>query len=484
MDIGSRKMKILLVNPPRVDGYPVVREERFEHKDIGSVYPPLSLAHTAALLEKEGYSVKLLDANGFDLKLVDVRKELKKYQPEAVLIRTGFDTQKEDLKVLKLAKEIIGATTIMRNHIISRTPWLRKKILQENDFVDIFLNQEPESVVVSLMRTLENKKSFKGVLGISFRQAGKIINNRNARLATNLDSLPFPAWHLLPTLDVYYSGTFGPPFVMIQGSRGCPFDCAFCAYGQTPYRTRSPENIADEIEWLVAKYKIHDFCFWDDVATLDAERMIKISKAIIDKKLNLRWSVGIRATSVSFKMMKYMKQAGCDEIAAGVESGSEKILKKVNKRATLADIKKAATICHQLKIKFYAMFIIGLPGETEETVKESINFAKNLKPFYTQFCFATPFPNTRIYQYYKKNRLLLTEDWRQYFPLSDEPVIRTKALSKKDLIRLRNKAYRQTLLNPKYLLSQISLTDWRWNWRGLQELGKRIMATLSLKPVR
>ena len=130
------------------------------------------------------------------------------------------------------------------------------------------------------------------------------------------------------------------------------------------------------------------------------------------------------------------------------------------------------------------MFIIGLPGETEETVKESINFAKNLKPFYTQFCFATPFPNTRIYQYYKKNRLLLTEDWRQYFPLSDEPVIRTKALSKKDLIRLRNKAYRQTLLNPKYLLSQISLTDWRWNWRGLQELGKRIMATLSLKPVR
>jgi len=477
-------MRILLVNPPRVDGYLVVREERFEHKDIGSVYPPLSLLHTAALLEKEGFMVELIDANGFDLKLADISKEVEKYQPEVVIIRAGFDTQRQDLEVLRIAKETSNSTTILRNHIISRTPYLRKKILLENDFVDIFLNQEPESVVTPLMKALERRRDLRHVSGISFRRGREIMDNKDGELITDLDNLPYPAYHLLPTLDVYYSGSFGPPFVTVLGSRGCPFDCAFCAYGKALYRTRSAESIADEIEWLALEYKIQDFCFLDDVVTLDPERMIAISKAIIRKKLKLRWSVGIRATSVTFKMMKYMKQAGCDEIAVGVESGSEKILRRIDKRISLKDIRRAAKICHQLKIKFYAMFIIGLPGETEETAKETIELARELKPFYTQFCFATPFPNTRIHKYYEKNGLLLTEDWSKYFPLSNEPVVRTKALSKRDLIDLRNKAYRETLFSLKYLLGQVRLTDWRWNWRGLQELGKRMIATLRSKPVR
>ena len=477
-------MKILIINPPRVDGYPVVREERFEHKDIGSVYPPLSLLSTASLLEKEGYQVKFLDANGFDLKLSDIHREIKKYEPEVVMIRAGFDTQKEDLKVLKIAKEICKATTVVRNHIISRIPHLRKKILQENDFVDIFLNQEPESVVIPLLRTLEKNRNLKGVPGVSFKQGGKIIDNKDAELIVNLDCLPFPAYHFLPSLDVYYSGTFGPPFVTVLGSRGCPFNCAFCAYSKALYRARSAESIANEIEWLVKTYQIKDFCFLDDVVTLSSERMIEISKAIIAKKLKLRWSVGIRANTAAYKMLKWMKRAGCDEIAVGVESGSERILKWVDKRVTLGDIRKAAEVCHKLKVKFYAMFIIGLPGETKETVNATISFAKQLKPFYTQFCFATPFPNTRIYQYYKKNGLLLTEDWNQYFPLNTEPVVRTETLSKKELINLRNIAYRKTLFSPKYLFGQISLTDWRWNWRGLQELGKRMFAALNFKPVR
>ena len=117
-------MKVVLINPPRVGGYPVVREERFEHKDIGSVYPPLSLLFTASVLEKAGYEVELIDANGFDLSLNDVARTIKKKRPKVVIIRTGFDTQLEDLKVLKAAKKL-GAVTILRNHIISRTPWLR-----------------------------------------------------------------------------------------------------------------------------------------------------------------------------------------------------------------------------------------------------------------------------------------------------------------------------------------------------------------------
>ncbi|MFC1711405.1 B12-binding domain-containing radical SAM protein [Patescibacteria group bacterium] len=475
-------MKILLINPPRVDGYPVVREERFEHKDVGSIYPPLSLLMTASYLEENGYQVKLIDANGFNLSLLDLKKEITSFKPDVVLIRAGFDTFEKDIEVLKLAKN--RGVTIVRNHILSRTPKLKTAYLNKYKFIDIFLNQEPESVLLPLLKSLTKKTDLKNVRGISFRNKDKIINNQDTRLIKDLDKLPYPAYHLLPSLKVYYSGTFGPPFIMVQGSRGCPYNCAFCAYNQQQYRFRSAKSIADEIEWLAREYSIHDFCFWDDIVTLDEKRMIKICKAIMAKKLSLRWSVGIRADTVNKRMLSFMKQAGCDEIAVGVESGSNKILENINKRETLEDIKNAADLCHKLKIKFYAMFIIGLPGETKETVMQTIKFAKSLKPFYSQFCFATPFPNTRIYKYYKKNKLLLTKNWSKYFPLNKEPVIQTKALSKYDLIVLRNLAYKKTLFNPLYLIKHIKLTDWRWNIKGFIELFKRMTASLKTKPVR
>lgn len=476
-------MKILLINPPRVLGYPVVREERFEHKDMGSVYPPLSLLQTASLLEKAGYEVNIIDANGFDLKPLDIGKKIKEFKPEVTLVRIGFDTQKEDLKTIKLAKEK-GCITLVRNHIISRTPVLKKKLLRENKFVDYFLNQEPEAVILPLLKAIKDKKGIAKVPGISYREELKVIDNPSASLLYDLNKLPFPAYHLLPRLDVYYTGSFGPPFGTILGSRGCPFNCAFCAYGNMPYRIRSPKSIAEEIAWFNKKYHISQFCFLDDVVTINPARMIAISKAIIAKKLNLRWSVGIRATSVTYEMLTWMKKAGCDEIAIGIESGSDEILKTIDKRVTVDDIKKAAEAAHKAGIKLYAMFIIGLPGETRETVEQSIRLAKSLKPFYTQFCFATPFPDTRIYTYYKKNGLLVTEDWSKYFPLNREPIIRTKELTRKDLIELKNKAYRETLFDLRYLISQVKLNDWKWNIRGIKELGKRMAAALSLKPVR
>jgi radical SAM superfamily enzyme YgiQ (UPF0313 family) len=133
---------------------------------------------------------------------------------------------------------------------------------------------------------------------------------------------------------------------------------------------------------------------------------------------------------------------------------------------------------------FYGLAIIGLPGETKETVKETVDFIKEIDPFYTQFCFSTPFPNTDIYEYYEKNNFLLTKDWSKYFPLAGEPVIRTESLTAEELKDLRAKAYSSILLRPMYLLRQVRIFDWKWNLQGLAKITGRILNVLGKKPVR
>ncbi len=501
-------MKILLINPPRVDGYPVVREERFEHKDIGSVYPPLSLLYQAAILRKNGnYKVKLIDANGLDLSLNEVMAEIINFSPDVLITRCGFDTQKKDIEILKIAKDS-GAITILRNKIISDVPSIRDEILKKEP-VDIFINSEPEAVIDELIKAIyEFKKqkkqsdnicafdpkadSFQGsfdfiknVKGISFINKGEIITTQNADEIKNLDELPFPAYDLLPDLNCYHTGVLEPPFVLIQTSRGCPFSCTFCAYGKSKYRVRSVENVVNEIKWMKEKFKIKSFLFFDDTISLKQGRTEEIAKKIIEEKLNdLKWVCCTRANLVTFEMLKLMKQAGMVEIAIGIETGSEEIQKNIKKGVSLDDIRQCAKWCHKLNILFYALVIIGLPGETEETIDETIKFIKEIDPFYTQFCFATPFPNTAMYKYYEEKNLILTKDWEKYFPLSEEPVIRTEKLSADDLKRLRRKAYLKILLRPLYLIRKIKPFDLKWNISGFIKVSGRIWSAITKKPVR
>lgn len=477
-------MRVMVINPPRVKGFPVVREERFEHKDMGSVHPPLSLLYTAAVVEREGYEVRFVDANGFDLPLASVRESIKEYSPDVVISRTAFDTQEEDLKVLASAKEVSSAVTVLRNKIISEVPRMREQVLQRDE-VDIFLNQEPESVIISLLRALDDgSKNLTAVKGISFKQDGQTITAEPAERLRHLDSLPFPAYHLLPNLNVYETGMMPAPWTIVMTSRGCPFHCTFCAYRETGHRVRSPENVVSELEWLASEFGIKHFQFFDDTISLIPGRIEQICELMLKRGLRLEWSACTRANLVTKEMLQQIKKAGCVELAIGIESGAAQILREVRKGITLDDIRNAARFCHQVGIRVYGLVIIGLPGETKETFSETINLILELDTFYTQFCFAVPFPNTPMYEYYRQNNLLLTEDWGAYFPLASNPVVRTEHLSASELIRLRRRAYVRTLLRPRYLLSKISLNNWKWNCRGIMKLWERMLATMKNEPVR
>ncbi|MBI5207439.1 MAG: radical SAM protein [Candidatus Firestonebacteria bacterium] len=484
-------MKILIINPPRVMGLPVVREERYEHKDFGAIYPPLNLLYTASNLRKNKFDVILIDANGFDISFNKLANKIDEIKPEIIISRCGFDTQDEDLRILKYAKDKFKSITIVRNKIISDVPWLKKEFLEKNRFIDIFVNHELDFSIVDIVnhivkvRNQDFYNELSKIDGISFIKDNEVISTKASDFSKiDIDEMPFPAYDLLPDLSPYHTGVSHFPFALIVTSRGCPFQCSFCAYSRMGYKIRKPEKIIEEFIWLKEKFALKSFLFFDDLLGLNKEAFTKLLNLMIENKLNLKWVGCTRANLLDDELVKLMKKAGCEEMAIGIESGSEKVLSITKKGISLSDIRKAAKILHKNKILFYGLAIIGLPGETKETINETIEFIKEIDPFYTQFCFATPFPNTEIYKYYKDKGLLLTEDWNKYFPLSAEPVIRTEALTEEELKYLRNYAYRKLILRPGYLIRKIRLFDWEWNIKGFIKILERISAIIRKKTIR
>lgn len=467
-------MRLLFVNPPRVGGHAVVREERFEHKDIGSVYTPLSLLYCAAVAEREGHQARVLDANGRDLSLADVEAELDAFKPDAVLIRLGFDTQEPDTLVLKAAKAR-GAATLVRCKIVGDVPWLVEQYMGRHPEVDAFILDEPECLLPAILKALpQGLEGLKDAPGLVLNTPAGLVRSPEAGKMPDPDTLPRPAYHLLPDLRPYHTGVMAAPFTMVQTSRGCPYTCSFCSFGNLPWRTRKIEEVLAELAWLKADYGITRILFFDDVLTLDMKRAERLMRGMIAAKLGMEWVCCTRANAVTKDLLLLMKQAGCKEIAFGIESGSDTVLEDTTKGVSKDQIRQAARWCHELGILFYGLAIIGLPGETEQSVQDTIDFINEIEPFYSQFGFCTPFPNTETFDWYKSRGYLKTEDWSQYFPLGDRPIVRTEALSEDDLVRLRKRMYWAVLLRPAKLLRAVRWDDWAYNWMGFKKVLGRV----------
>ena len=232
------------------------------------------------------------------------------------------------------------------------------------------------------------------------------------------------------------------------------------------------------------EYGIKNFIYFDDTISIDKKRCLRICELKKKENLSMKYAICTRVNNVDEALLKKWKETGLEEISFGVESGSEKVLKKVGKNITKEQIYKAFNLCKKLKIKALTLIILGLPGETLNTIRETKDLVKKINPFYLQYSLCIPFPNTPVYQYFKSNGLLLHEDYTKYNPLNMSPVIRTKALSAKQLIKEKDKAYREFILRPRFVLSKISLTDWGWNIRGFKMFVKRVYGLLKDKYIR
>ena len=446
-------MKVLLVNPPRFNGIPVIREERCEITERYSVLPPYSLLQIASLLRQRGHDVSLVDANGENMDYRELSSRLEGLIYQALIFRFTPTTFDWDLETARLSRSLHPEATTIGICWTLRT--LPEQVLSEAPELDVYLRHEYEAVAVRLIDALGREDcNLVEIPGIAYRDGSKIRVNSDAEPVADYDSLPIPAYDLLPVFENYFINTpAGKPFSIIYTSKGCPYGCIFCTVARTKWKKRGAAGILEELKYLKENHNIKTVSFFDETFTIDQQRVLKIAQGIREAKLDIRWYCNTRVELVDEELLQVMYRGGCRGISYGVESGSQRILDDAQKGSTVEQAEKAIRWAKKAGIKTYCSFIFGLPGETQGTVKETIGFVKRTLPTSAQFNVAAPYPGTKLYEMVYDANVATPTDWRRLY--QDQAVIGTEALRPEDLNRARLSAYRSLYFNPRWWAQNI-----------------------------
>ena len=434
-------MKITLVNPP----YPL---------SVHSHPPfiPLGLAYLGAIAERAGHQVTIIDCQAQKLTHEGFLNRITRTPSDIIGVTATTLLYKSAMNLVTIAKKTQPqAVTVLGG---SHGTFWDKNALNEYPSLDVVVRKEGEQTFIELLEKLQSKSSLNTVLGITYRNGDSIIRNADRRFIKDLDSLPFPAHHLLPLENLKHNGKIIFPLV---SSRGCVYWCDFCStvrmFGRG-YRMRSPKNVVDEMQLVHDKYGIDQVTFYDDAFSVDRNRVVKICEELDARNLHLKWDCGTRVDMVDEELLKIMRDAGCFAVWLDVESGSETILGAMNKRIKLDQTRLAYKMAHKLGLMTIANVVLGFPGETEKTARETIRLVKELNPDDVGFYIATPYPGTPMYEQVKKNGWLRVTDFDKYDTAG--PTFETPWLSMEKLMELRNKAYQEFYLRPNYVLKMIS----------------------------
>ncbi len=433
-------MKITLVNPP----YP---------QSVHSHPPfiPLGIAYIGAVSEKAGHQVTVIDCQAEKLTYETYSERIARTPSDIIGVSATTLLYKSAMKLVTISKQIQpqAATVLGGSH---GTFW-DENALKEYPSLDIVVRREGEQTFIELAEKLESRSGLSNVLGITYRNGDQIIRNSDRPFIVDLDAIPFPALHLLPLEKLKHNGKILIPLVT---SRGCVYWCDFCStvrmFGRA-YRMRSPTNVVDEMQLIHDKYGVDQVTFYDDAFTVDRNRVLKICEELRNRKMHMKWDCGTRVDMVDRELMKTMYDAGCIAVWLGVESGSEIILGAMNKRIKLDQTKLAYKTAHDVGLMTIANVVLGFPGETEQTARETIRFVSELNPEDVGFYIATPYPGTPMYEQVKKNGWLRITDFDKYDTAG--ATFETPWLSMGKLAELRSKAYKDFYLRPGYVLKMM-----------------------------
>ncbi len=440
-------LRVALVYPPygpvkNEPGIKVVKENY-------GLFPNLSLLYVAGTLEEAGCSVLFLDAHAEGLTLAQTRSRVRRFRPHFVGYTITTYLFHQVLRWIEAIKAECDVPVIVGGVHLGIYPL---ETLAHRA-IDYGVTGEAETTLVPLLVALSRGEEPRGVPGVVYRDGeGRVRVTAAAPLLQNIDAAPFPARHLIDN-GLYYSfvsryRNFSP----IITSRGCPYRCIFCEQGSKPFRGRSAANVAAELEVGHREHGVCEFDFFDSSFTIDKARVLAVCDEIRKRKLDIAWSARSRPDCVDREMLRAMARAGCMRIYYGIESGNTGILATLRKHSDLEQIRQVLDETRRAGIDTFGYFMIGSPGETFETVEQTIRFAIRLDLDYAQFSKVTPMPATELYDMYLSEA---GHDFWRAFVLDesvDEPMSRPgTALTEEEVTALTREAYLRFYFRPHHV---------------------------------
>ena len=401
---------------------------------------PFFLAYSTSLLKKKAKKVRLIDAIAEGLSEEKLMEEIKCYDPELIAVETSTPSFKKDIQIIRgIHQQLPNCQIALCGPHVSI---FFEQILKEYNFINYILVGEYEYTLLELVNYLEGSLNIDSILGLVYREGHKIKINDWRPTIDDLNSLYWPERDDVPIYR-YNDGFAGlpQPNVQMWTSRGCPFSCIFCLWPQTiykehRYRKRDPVDVVDEMEYLINRFNFKAIYFDDDVFNIDKNHVLRICEEIKRRKIDIPWAAMARADLMDEVLLESMAGAGLYAIKYGLESVNQKILNFCKKNMNLETAYKAIKFTKKLGIKVHLTFCLGLPGETQQTIEETVNFIQDIRPNSLQFSFATPFPGTEYFEYLEKKGYLLSKDWPDYDG-NYKCILKTDELSSEDLGRIR-----------------------------------------------
>ncbi len=457
--------KVAFINPPFLEQFGrYSREQRSPAiTKSGTFYYPMWLSYAAGYLEKAGYGVMLLDAVAGRISSREVESRLLAFRPHLIVLATSTPSIHSDVMQAASLKAALpdAFVTLLGVHVTA----LPKESLVLGQSVDAVVVGEYEQVLAELAGRLESGANLDGVPGLVYRRGedGAIVDNGPQTVISDLDSIPWVTRTYRKHLDYrnyFYSGNRYPVVVFVT-ARGCPNRCIFCVYPQTvtgrAHRTRSIGDVVDEMEYVVRDFpRLGEIMFEDDTFTADKERTVRFAEEVLRRGLKVRWSCNARA-DLDLDLMVLMRKAGCRSLLVGFESGSQTILDRMKKNNNLDRYRRFIRDSKKAGLLVNGAFLVGMPGETQETMKQTLDMARSLNPDVAQFFPVMVYPGTEIYEIYRERGYLVSDNFRDW--LTDEGlhncVVNLPGVTHKEMVRFCDSCRRSFYLRPRYVLYKI-----------------------------
>jgi len=468
LQAGAILMKVMLININS-------REKQDPHKSSTPIVAaPLGLLYIASSALSAGHEVSLIDAYAESLSMEALLAKIKRQEPDLI----GFTLYTNDLDYVytftKQMKKANSNLIIVTGGVYATI--VPEKVLREFPAIDYLLRGEAERSFVLLLDELEKRKPLlERVDGLSYRKEGRIKHNKDACFQKNIDDLPLPAKYLLNRKKYFCALSKRSPIDVMITSRGCPYKCTFCYQSSPDYRMHSPERVLEEIR-EIADAGIKGIEIYDENFIVDKKRVNKILDMIQKENIGIEFRLRARVDSVNKNLLERLKKAGCSIISYGIEFGDQEILNKTNKGITLEMCENAIKMTKKAGIGTLGFFMMGVPGETRESIAKTINFAIKLNPDFAAFTVFMPMYKTKEYDFAKSKGWLIGDyGIGKHMPWVKLPWM--KSLS--DIQELRDYAFRKFYFRPNYMINFMLRNIRSNNWKQIDFARKNLFNHLN-----